>query len=178
MAQKCKKCLPANISYMHYGTLILLALYHFRIQIAKFSTVLNQNRRNIMYMYLQIIVTLRYSVHVCHITMNYLLYLRDMLNVPGSGFVSNGDSRASGFVSFSVSPFQVINLLDGAAFPGFAAQQLQLYDLNGNILTDDSGNDLLYLPFIDFKCLINEIPEIENSTFTVEDPRCVVSYQY
>jgi hypothetical protein len=114
--------------------------------------------------------------------MNYLFYLRDLLNDGISGIVSNRDSRASGFVSFSVSPFQVINLLDGAAFPGFAAQQLQLYDLNGNTLTDGSGNDLLYLPFINFTCLLNKIDALKNNSnydfVTVDDPRYVMSYMY
>ena len=108
-----------------------------------------------------------------------MLYIRDLLNEPGSGIIGVGDSQASGFVSFTVSPFQIINLLDGAAFPGFAAQQLQLYDLEGNRLQDGNGNDLLYLPFIDFTCLIRNIDNLSDSFsfVTVEDPRCVMNYQ-
>ena len=96
-----------------------------------------------------------------------------------SGIIGVGDSRASGFVSFTVSPFQIINLLDGAAFPGYAAQQLQLYDLEGNRIMDSNGNDLLYLPFMNFSCLLRELPFLEDS-FSFErvpDPRCAMSYQ-
>ena len=108
-----------------------------------------------------------------------LCYLRNLLDMPDSGIVGVGDSRASGFVSFTVSPFQVVNLLDGAAFPGYAAQQLQLYDIEGNRLQDDNGNDLLYLPFINFTCLLNKIPSLGDtfSFVNVTDPRCVMSYQ-
>ena len=92
----------------------------------------------------------------------------------GSGIVSRQDSRASGFVSFSLSPFQIVNLLDGDAFPGFAAHQLQLYDLEGERIQDDDGNDLLYLPFIDFNCLIQPEMMIDPSLLdlvSVQDPR-------
>ena len=101
-----------------------------------------------------------------------------MLN-NGTGIIGVGDSRASGFVSFTVSPFQIVNLLDGAAFPGYAAQQLQLYDLDGNRMTDGNGNDLLYLPFINFTCLVDKLPFLNDSfSFeTVLDPRCAMSYQ-
>ena len=91
----------------------------------------------------------------------------------GSGIVSRQDSRASGFVSFSLSPFKVVNLLDGDAFPGFAAHQLQLYDLNGERIQDGNGNDLLYLPFIDFDCLIKTkmFDPSQLDLVSVQDPR-------
>ena len=112
-------------------------------------------------------------MHVCHIIM-HLFYCRDELNVNGSGIVSQQDSRASGFVSFSLSPFKVVNLLDGDAFPGFAAHQLQLYNTTTNQrIRDTDGNELLYLPFIDFDCLA-EAGVIDPSQFnlvTVPDPR-------
>ena len=90
-------------------------------------------------------------------------------------FLRSSDARASGYVDFSLSPFEVVNLLDGLAFPGYAAHQLQLYDINGNRIQDNAGNDLLYLPFIDFECLQMEIdfpPQIQ--FVTRQDPRCVM----
>ena len=85
-----------------------------------------------------------------------------------------GNSRASGFVNFSLSPFQVINLVDGDAFPGYASQRLQFYDDMGNRVEDDMGNDLLYLPFIDFECILNNVPSLRDipsiQFVTLDDP--------
>ena len=92
-------------------------------------------------------------------------------------FFGDGDSRASGYVDFSLSPFQIANLLDGLAFPGPAAQQLQLYGVDGERITDpNSGDDLLYLPFINFTCLSEELRSsgFANATqqfVPVPDPR-------
>ena len=36
-------------------------------------------------------------------------------NSPDFNFIKAGDSRASGYVDFSFSPFQIANLLDGDA---------------------------------------------------------------
>ena len=77
-------------------------------------------------------------------------------------------------MDFSLSPFQVINLVDGAAFPGYAAQQLQFYDQMGERVTDNMNNDLLYLPFINFSCILEEVPSLRNIAnldfMTVDDP--------
>ena len=71
-------------------------------------------------------------------------------------------------MDFTLSEFKIINLLDGDAFPGFAAQQLQLYNGQDRV-QDDNGNDLLYLPFIDFECLRGTIPS--DMLVTRPDPR-------
>ena len=91
--------------------------------------------------------------------------------------MATGSSRASGYVDWSLSTYRVANLLDGEAFPGFTAHSLQLYDSLGNRI-QSNGNDLLYLPFIDFECLRNRInstllSSIGNFTTVTPDPRYV-----
>ena len=70
-------------------------------------------------------------------------------------------------MDWSLSPFLIDALFDGEAFPAVSAQQLGLFDLDGNALeesgaipvdvdvpnTDDSP--LMYLPYADIGCLIN-----------------------
>lgn len=57
----------------------------------------------------------------------------------------------------------MINLVDGSAFPGYDAQRLQFYDAAGRRVQDGAGEDLLYLPFVDFSCLLANVPELNNS---------------
>ena len=56
---KNKKIVPAYISYTHYRTLEMSTLYHYHVQIAKFSTRKTHFKPKLQKMYLQIIVTLR-----------------------------------------------------------------------------------------------------------------------
>ena len=78
-------------------------------------------------------------------------------------FMRTSTDRASGYVDWSLSSFSVANLLDGLAFPGYASQRLQLYDLEGNRIRNDSGTDYLYLPFVDFDCLLDNVPGLTRS---------------
>lgn len=84
-----------------------------------------------------------------------------------------GDSRSSGYVDWSLSTFRVANLIDGSAFPGFASHRLQLYNREGERIEDANGNDLLYLPFIDFDCLLDARGDlnISGGFLKVSDPR-------
>ena len=64
-------------------------------------------------------------------------------------------TNGSGYYDWSLSPFKVINLLDGHAFPAYTRQELPVYNLNGSV----AGN-VLYLPFINFSCLEQQFPEL------------------
>ena len=88
----------------------------------------------------------------------------------------SGDSRSSGYVDWSLSAFQIINLIDGDAFPGFSAHQLQLYDQNGDIIVDSENNDYLYLPFINLTCVLETLPMLNDTGMfaSVPDPRYVL----
>ncbi len=61
----------------------------------------------------------------------------------------------SGYVNWSLSDFPIEDLVDGRAFPAMNAQELVLYDDDGDEVTDD-GEDLLYLPWINFTCIEEE----------------------
>lgn len=75
-------------------------------------------------------------------------------------------ANSSGYLDWSLSPFKVYNLLDGRAFPAFTSHELQVYDLSGNPNSDEFGNALLFLPFINFSCLEQQFPEL--SQYLVE----------
>ena len=69
-------------------------------------------------------------------------------------------------MDWSLSPFYIDALLDGEAFPAVSAQQLGLFADNGTALDESSGtpymspnggdnsSNLLYLPYINFTCLL------------------------
>lgn len=61
-------------------------------------------------------------------------------------------------MDWTLSDFTVVKLLDGSAFPAFSAQELQLYDINGDIITGRNGSNALYLPYVDFDCLVRMDP--------------------
>ena len=63
----------------------------------------------------------------------------------------------SGYIQWSTSPFALSRLLDGQAFPAYSAQALEMYDDSGNEVTNDNGESILYLPFIDFECLYEAV---------------------
>ena len=88
-------------------------------------------------------------------------------------FTRSSNDRASGYVDWSLSSFSVANLLDGLAFPGYDSQRLQLYALDGNRISNSTGTDYLYLPFIDFDCLLEKVPQLrDEDTFpNITDPR-------
>ena len=62
----------------------------------------------------------------------------------------------SGYVNWSLSEFPVEVLLDGNAFPAFTAHELPLYDDNGDEVMGADDSPLLYLPWIDFDCLMEQ----------------------
>ena len=82
-------------------------------------------------------------------------------------------------MNWSLSPFYIDVLLDGEAFPAVSAQQLGLFDNDGNALDEDRGrpymsanrgdnsSDLLYLPYVDFGCLINN--NMQNVSLSYND---------
>ena len=65
----------------------------------------------------------------------------------------------SGYIQWSLSPFPVSSLLDGHAFPAYSTHALSMYDDSGNIITNEHGEPILYLPFIDFECLYDAVIE-------------------
>lgn len=70
-------------------------------------------------------------------------------------------------MDWSLSPFLIDVLFDGEAFPAVSAQQLGLFDLEGNALEERNGmpvdvdvpntddSPLMYLPYADIGCIIN-----------------------
>ena len=71
-----------------------------------------------------------------------------------------------GYVNWSLNPFYIDALLDGEAFPAVSAQQLSLFNNDGDSLNEgdgrpymspnggDNSSNLLYLPYINFTCLL------------------------
>ena len=79
-----------------------------------------------------------------------------LFSPPGTGL--------NGYIDWSLSNFTLQKLADGMSFPAFSAQELEIYDNDGNVLTrtrDGIEQDVLYLPYVDFNCLIMEAPELE-----------------
>ena len=76
----------------------------------------------------------------------------------GTGLVPDersADRGLSGYANWSTTPFNILDLVDGDAFPTYSAQDLKSLNDDGTdvkILTSGS-DDVLYLPFIDFDCL-------------------------
>ena len=60
-------------------------------------------------------------------------------------------------MDWSLAKFTVNKLLDGRAFPSFRAHELQLYNTAGEILGNDTS-DALYLPYINFNCIVAQDP--------------------
>ena len=75
-----------------------------------------------------------------------------------TGIVPGGDSRAdqglSGYANWSTTVYPVDELVDGEAFPAFTAQSLEYVNDDGSEITVDSQTPL-YLPYINFECLMN-----------------------
>ena len=78
----------------------------------------------------------------------------------------------SGYVNWSLTTFTLEKLVDGNTFPAFAAHELQLYDMDGEVITRDpqeggrSGEDgVLYLPYINFTCLLENLNLNEEDLF-------------
>ena len=74
-------------------------------------------------------------------------------------------------MDWSLSPFFIDVLFDGEAFPAVSAQQLGLFDLEGNALEERNGipvgvdvpntddSPLMYLPYANISCLMdNGVP--------------------
>ena len=80
----------------------------------------------------------------------------------------NGVSPLSGFVDWSLTNFTVEKLLDGNSFPAYDFQKLSLFDVDGTELTGNSTKDnaVLYLPFVNFTCLAENVPRIPLHGFT------------
>ena len=68
--------------------------------------------------------------------------------------------NSSDYLEWSLSSFKVDSLIDGRAFPAFTAHKLLIYDLNGQKILDELGDELLYLPYIDFECVSEQFPEL------------------
>lgn len=67
------------------------------------------------------------------------------------------DQGLSGYANWSSTVFDVIDLVDGEAFPAYSAQGLQYVNDDGSDVRVISGGNPddtpLFLPFIDFSCL-------------------------
>ena len=82
------------------------------------------------------------------------------------GYRPENFTGLQGFVNWSLSPFLIDVLFDGEAFPAVSAQQLGLFNNDGNSLGENNGepvgvdvpntddSTLLYLPYADIECLI------------------------
>ena len=71
--------------------------------------------------------------------------------VPNDG---TADQGLSGYVNWSTTSFDILDLFDGDAFPAYSAQKLKSVNEDGSDVTILSGGEeALYLPFIDFDCL-------------------------
>jgi hypothetical protein len=71
---------------------------------------------------------------------------------------SNSNQGLSGYANWSSTAFEVLDLVDGRAFPAYSAQSLEFLNADGSevtVISGDKGDDTspLYLPFIDFACL-------------------------
>ena len=66
----------------------------------------------------------------------------------------------SRYLDWSLTPFEVHSLVDGQSFPAFTNQHLRLRYFNGSIVKDDSGEPVLYLPFVNFSCLEYKFPNV------------------
>lgn len=83
------------------------------------------------------------------------VYTRGGYNVDYQNNLGESDlPTLAGYVNWSVSPFLVDVLFNGSAFPAPSALELQLYN-GSEVVTDENGNDLLYLPFVNYTCLEN-----------------------
>lgn len=67
--------------------------------------------------------------------------------------ISGHDQGLSGYANWSSTEFLVTDLVDGSAFPVYSAQSLELTNEDGTDVRKD--NPPLYLPFIDFDCILD-----------------------
>ncbi len=73
----------------------------------------------------------------------------------------------SGYVNWSLSNFPIEDLVDGRAFPAMNAQELPLYDDDGDEVTNADGDTLLYLPWINTDCLEEKLSNPSTFLFNV-----------
>ena len=73
-------------------------------------------------------------------------------------------------MNWSLSPFPVDRLLDGHSFPAFTAHQLPLFDVEGNVLPNQSDS-ALYLPYVDIDCMVRKFPDIRDHLVEFNDTR-------
>lgn len=78
------------------------------------------------------------------------------------------DRGLSGYANWSTTSFEIGDLVDGSAFPAYSAQELDYENEDGSEVQSNATGDStpLYLPFIDFTCLIdrgimNRCPDVE-----------------
>jgi hypothetical protein len=86
---------------------------------------------------------------------------------------SNSNQGLSGYANWSSTAFEVLDLVDGRAFPAYSAQSLEFLNADGSEVTvifREEGDDTspLYLPFINFTCLSDMKEKCSAQTTTVE----------
>ena len=100
------------------------------------------------------VVTNAFLIAVTSQFIPFEVYTRGGYNQEYQNNVGQADlPTLAGYVNWSVSPFEVDVLFNGSAFPALSALELQLYN-GSDVVTDTAtGQDLLYLPFINYTCL-------------------------
>ena len=93
----------------------------------------------------------------------------DPFDVMGQRIIPQNDDRAdqglSGYANWSQSVFEVVDLVDGSAFPAYTAQSLQLFNDDGTearIVSGSTSEVPLYLPYINIGCVGAMIPNCTN----------------